>query len=161
MSKPCFVFEIVETNPFKHLCHLSLRLSEGGETQIKKHLSLKLRQLKEEQESNLQILKGLEQQIDMEKKSNAQKTAELELLKCDFQSKLLDMQQLLKIEYQTEKQVLLQTKMDLEQQLKQHQMNAGEKERHFMQQIKDSSKYILRVPHPPLEIIFSMRRTQA
>ena len=73
----------------------------------------------------------------MEKKSNAQKTAELELLKCDFQSKLLDMQQLLKIEYQTEKQVLLQTKMDLEQQLKQHQMNAGEKERNFMQQIKD------------------------
>nr|CAH0111877.1 unnamed protein product [Daphnia galeata] len=137
MSKPCFVLEIVETNPFKHLCHLSLRLSEGGETQIKKHLSLKLRQLKEEQESNLQILKGLEQQIDMEKKSNAQKTAELELLKCDFQSKLLDMQQLLKIEYQTEKQVLLQTKMDLEQQLKQHQMNAGEKERNFMQQIKD------------------------
>jgi hypothetical protein len=27
--------------------------------------------------------------------------------------------------------------MDLEQQLKQHQMNAGEKERNFMQQIKD------------------------
>ncbi|XP_046445100.1 spindle assembly abnormal protein 6 homolog [Daphnia pulex] len=137
MSKPCFVFEIVETNPFKHLCHLSLRLSEGGETQIKKHLSLKLRQLKEEQESNLQTLKGLEQQIDIERKNNAQKTAELELLKCDFQSKLQDMQQLLKIEYQTEKQVLLQTKLDLEQQLKQHQMNAGEKEKNFLQQIKD------------------------
>lgn len=93
--------------------------------------------MKEEQESNLQILKGLEQQIDIERKSNAQKTAELELLKCDFQSKLQDMQQLLKIEYQTEKQVLLQTKLDLEQQLKQHQMNAEEKEKNFLQLIKD------------------------
>ncbi len=137
MSKPCFVFEIVETNPFKHLCHLSLKLTEGGETQIKKHLSLKLRQLKEEQESNLQIMKGLEQQIDIERKNNAQKTAELELLRCDFQSKLQDMQQLLKVEYQTEKHNLLQSKLDIEQQLKQHQLNAGEKEKSLLQQIRD------------------------
>ena len=137
MSKPSFVLEIVETNPFKHLCHLSLKLTEGGETQIKKHLSVKLRQLKEEQESNLQILKGLEQQIDSERKSNAQKTAELELLRCDFQSKLQDMQQLLKVEYQTEKHNLLQSKLDLEQQIKQHQLNAGEKEKNFLQQIRD------------------------
>ncbi|KAI9551898.1 hypothetical protein GHT06_022234 [Daphnia sinensis] len=137
MPKPCFVFEIVETNPFKHLCHLSLKLTEGGEMQIKKHLSLKLRQLKEEQENNVQVLKSLEQQVDIERKNHAQKTAELELLKCDFQAKLQDMQQLLKIEYQTEKQLLLQTKMDLEHQFRQHQMNAEEKEKSFLQQIKD------------------------
>lgn len=85
----------------------------------------------------MQVLKKLEQQVDMERKSNAQKTAELELLKQDFQTKLQDMQQLLKMEYQTEKQLLLQAKMDLEQQFRQHQMNTDEKEKTFVLQIKD------------------------
>lgn len=47
------------------------------------------------------------------------------------------MQQLLKIEYQTEKHTLMQAKMDLEQQLKQHQISSGEKEKSFLQQIKE------------------------
>lgn len=140
MAKPCFVFEIVETNPFKHLCHLSLRLTEGGESQIKKHLSLKLKQLKEEQENSLQALKGLEQQLENERKNSAQKTAELEILKCDFQTKLQDMQQLLKVEYQTEKHTLLQNNLDLEQQLRQQQKNATEKEKSLMQQIKEQKE---------------------
>lgn len=129
--------EIVETNPFKHLCHLSLRLTEGGETQIKRHLSLKLKQLKEEQEGYLQSIKSLEQQIEIEKKTSAQKTTELELLKCDFQSKLQDMQQLLKIEHQTEKQSLIQIKLDLEQQLQKEKTTSSEKEKMFMSQIKE------------------------
>lgn len=131
------MFEIVETNPFKHLCHLSLKLTEGGEAQIKKHLSFKLRQMKEEQENTMQILTNLEQQVDMERKTSAQKTAELEILKSDFQSKLQDTQQLLKIEYQTEKHTLIQGKLELEQQLKQHQLNSVEKEKNLLHQIKE------------------------
>lgn len=137
MSKPCFVLEIVETNPFKHLCHLSLKMTEGNEAQIKKHLSAKLRQLKEEKESNMQIMHNLEQQIDQERKNCAQKNAELDLLKSDFQNKLHDMQQLLKVEHQTEKHSLQQTKLDLENQLKIQQMNAAEKERGLHQQIRE------------------------
>ena len=137
MSKPCFVLEIVETNPFKHLCHLSLKMTEGNEAQIKKHLSAKLRQLKEEKESNMQTMHNLEQQIDQERKNCAQKNAELDLLKSDFQNKLHDMQQLLKVEHQTEKHSLQQTKLDLENQLKIQQMNAAEKERGLHQQIRE------------------------
>lgn len=136
-SKPCFVLEIVETNPFKHLCHLSLRMTEGSETQIKKHLSAKLRQLKEEKENAAQLIQNLEQQVDVERKSSAQKTAELDLLRADFQSKLQDMQQLLKVEHQTEKHVLQQAKLDLEQQLKVQQMNASDKEKSLHQQIRE------------------------
>ena len=137
MSKPCFALEIVETNPFKHLCHLSLKMTEGNEAQIKKHLSAKLRQLKEEKESNMQTMHNLEQQIDQERKNCAQKNAELDLLKSDFQNKLHDMQQLLKVEHQTEKHSLQQTKLDLENQLKIQQMNAAEKERGLHQQIRE------------------------
>ena len=137
MSKPCFVLEIVETNPFKHLCHLSLKMTEGNETQIKKHLSAKLRQLKEERESTIQMMHNLEQQIDQERKNCAQKNAELDLLKSDFQNKLHDMQQLLKVEHQTERHTLQQSKLDLEQQLKVQQMNASDKERSLQQQIRE------------------------
>ena len=136
-SKPNFVLEIVETNPFKHLCHLSLRMTEGSEIQIKKHLSAKLRQLKEEKENAAQAIHSLEQQLDMERKNSAQKNAELDLLRADFQSKLQDMQQLLKVEHQTEKHVLQQAKLDLEQQLKVQQMNAADKEKSLLHQIKE------------------------
>lgn len=64
MSKPCYLFEIVETNPFKHLCHLSLQMSEGSEGQIKKHLSNKLRQFKEERDDHMQVIQSIEQQLD-------------------------------------------------------------------------------------------------
>lgn len=137
MSKPSFLLEIVETNPFKHLCHLSLRMTEGNEAQIKKHLSAKLRQLKEERESGIQMIHSLENQVEQERKNNAQKTAELDLLRCDFQSKLQDMQQLLKVEHQTERQILQQSKLDLEQQLKIYQMNATEKEKSLQMHVRE------------------------
>lgn len=137
MSKPSFLFEIVETNPFKHLCHLSLRMTEGNEAQIKKHLSVKLRQLKEERESGIQMIHSLENQVEQERKNSAQKTAELDLLRCDFQSKLQDMQQLLKVEHQTERHILQQAKLDLEQQLKIHQMNASEKEKSLQMHVRE------------------------
>lgn len=137
MSKPTVLLEIVETNPFKHLCHLSLRLTEGNETQVKKHLSAKLRQLKEDRENATRNIESLEQQIDQERKNSAQKAAELELLRSDFQSKLQDMQQLLKVEHQTEKHVLQQAKLELEQQLKVQQLSATEKEKSLQLQIRE------------------------
>ena len=137
MSKPCYLLEIVETNPFKHLCHLSLRMSEGSEGQIKKHLSNKLRQFKEERDEHMQFIQSIEQQLDLERKISAQKTAELNLLKNDFQTKLQETQHQLKIEFQTEKNLLQQTKSELEQQLKVQQLQTNEKENCLQYQIKE------------------------
>jgi len=137
MSKPCYLLEIVETNPFKHLCHLSLRMSEGSEGQIKKHLSNKLRQFKEERDEHMQFIQSIEQQLDLERKNSAQKTAELNLLKNDFQTKLQETQHQLKIEFQTEKNLLQQTKSELEQQLKVQQLQTNEKENCLQYQIKE------------------------
>merc|ERR1712137_1308935 len=137
MSKPCYLFEIVETNPFKHLCHLSLQMSEGSEGQIKKHLSNKLRQFKEERDDHMQVIQSIEQQLDLERKNSAQKTAELNMLKNDFQSKLQETNNQLKIEFQTEKNLLQHNKSELEQQLKVHQLQANEKENSLHYQIKE------------------------
>jgi len=139
ISKPYFLLEIVETNPFKHLCHLSLKMSEGTESQIKKHLSNKLRQFKEERDNHFQVIQNVEQQLETERQNNARKTAELDVFKNDFQSKLQEMKNHLKIEFQTEKNLFYQTKSELEQQLKVQQLNATERENRSQYQIKELS----------------------
>ncbi|XP_077549163.1 spindle assembly abnormal protein 6 homolog isoform X2 [Haemaphysalis longicornis] len=42
------VLDVVETNPFKHLVHLSLKLSPAPDSAVRKHLTSAMRQLKEE-----------------------------------------------------------------------------------------------------------------
>lgn len=145
MSKTLFHLEIVETNAFKYLCHLSLRLTEGNEQQIKKHLSVKLKQLKEEIECSTQKISALQEQLDAERKANAQKAAELDLLKSDFQNKLQDVQQLLKVEHQSEKHNLQQHNLELEQQLKQCKSHANERERSLHNQIQELKERIANI----------------
>lgn len=40
------VMKIIETNQFKHLCHLCLFISTGTDAEIKKHLAVELKLLK-------------------------------------------------------------------------------------------------------------------
>ncbi len=136
-TKPAFFLEIVETNPFKHLCHLSLMLTEGNEYQIKKHLSRKLQHLKEEKEGMVKMIRSLEQQMESERKTNGATTTELDNLKAQFQTKIMETEQTLRLELQTEKHLLYQSKCDLEQQIKLQQLEAVKKETQWQQQLKE------------------------
>ncbi|XP_020288646.1 spindle assembly abnormal protein 6 homolog [Pseudomyrmex gracilis] len=40
-------FKLVETNNFKHLCHLSLNISPARDSDLKTHMAMKIKQLKE------------------------------------------------------------------------------------------------------------------
>lgn len=42
-----WVFKLVETNNFKHLCHLSLNISPASDSDLKTHMAMKIKQLKE------------------------------------------------------------------------------------------------------------------
>ncbi|CAK9826551.1 Spindle assembly abnormal protein 6 homolog [Anthophora retusa] len=42
-----WTFKLVETNNFKHLCHLSLNISPACDSDIKTHMAMKIKQLKE------------------------------------------------------------------------------------------------------------------
>lgn len=44
-------FKVVETNNFKHLCHLSLNICPASDADVKTHMAMKIKHLKE---SNLQ-----------------------------------------------------------------------------------------------------------
>jgi len=40
-------FKIVQSNEFKHLCHISLRVGLGSHEDVRKHLDLKLKSIQE------------------------------------------------------------------------------------------------------------------
>ncbi|XP_031834553.1 spindle assembly abnormal 6 isoform X2 [Nomia melanderi] len=42
-----WILKLVETNNFKHLCHLSLNISPASDTDLKTHMAMKIKQLKE------------------------------------------------------------------------------------------------------------------
>jgi len=48
--------EFMETNEFKHLCHLALRVVEGMDGDVKKHMSMKIKVLKVCQWSTKKLL---------------------------------------------------------------------------------------------------------
>jgi hypothetical protein len=118
---------------------LSLKLAEGSERQIKTHLSRKLQQSKDEKEQMVRMIRNLEQQLDSERKNHNAATLELEQLKSQFQSKLHETEQTLRLELQTEKHLLYQSKCDLEQQMKLQQLDNVKKETNWQQQLKEMS----------------------
>lgn len=42
-----WTFKLVETNNFKHLCHLSLNISPASDSDLKTHMAMKIKQLKD------------------------------------------------------------------------------------------------------------------
>ncbi|XP_076276307.1 spindle assembly abnormal 6 [Lasioglossum baleicum] len=42
-----WILKLVETNNFKHLCHLSLNISPASDSDLKTHMAMKIKQLKE------------------------------------------------------------------------------------------------------------------
>ena len=61
------LLNIVETNPFKHLTHLSLKFVPGSDADVKKHLADCLKQLK------VSIMPYLKKRIDVEYTCTMQK----------------------------------------------------------------------------------------
>ncbi|TNM87670.1 hypothetical protein fugu_005891 [Takifugu bimaculatus] len=76
---------VVETNAFKHLNHLSLRLVQGSDKEIKEYLALCLSSLKAEKqllEQNLQKTEdNLSRQLSYAQQTLTEKTKELEKLR--------------------------------------------------------------------------------
>ncbi|KAF4517778.1 hypothetical protein B566_EDAN002983 [Ephemera danica] len=70
--------QFVETNEFKHLCHLSLRILPGSDTEIKKHMSQKISQLKEELHSTSNRLEQRSEMLKVAQEKLEAKHYELE-----------------------------------------------------------------------------------
>lgn len=75
-----WTLKLVETNNFKHLCHLSLLISPASDTNLKTHMAMKIKQLKENIVQKNRDVLGLETRLnDLTNKFDS-KTKELEQL---------------------------------------------------------------------------------
>ncbi|KAG8039055.1 hypothetical protein G9C98_003362 [Cotesia typhae] len=62
-----WIFKLVETNNFKHLCHLSLNISPASDSDIKTHMAMKMKQLKESLNNKNREVHALETRLKIEK----------------------------------------------------------------------------------------------
>lgn len=115
------VLNIVETNPFKHLIHLSLKFIPGQDSDIKKYLADCLKQLKETNELLHQRLEhtneDLTQRLQQTQESLTSKCSELETLKSQWSSKINEMKSAHKEELASEKEKALEVKSSCQSKL--------------------------------------------
>lgn len=87
-SKSFATLDIVETNPFKHLTHLSLRLSSLDETSFRKYLLTNYQSLKSENEKLTRSLQLLQSDVRILTQENSGKSSQLDSLRRQFNQEL-------------------------------------------------------------------------
>ncbi|KAJ8277762.1 hypothetical protein GJAV_G00079590 [Gymnothorax javanicus] len=108
---------IVETNAFKHLTHLSLKLLHGTDLEIKKYLAICLSCVKEDKKLLEQKLKRTEEdlsrQLSYTQQTLAEKSRELDKLRSEWtcQTTALSNQHCQELTVEREKALEIQTKL--------------------------------------------------
>ncbi|KAH9499901.1 Spindle assembly abnormal protein 6 [Bulinus truncatus] len=114
---PC-TMNIVETNPFRHLNHLSLRFFPGSDSDIKSHLASCLKQLKETNSLLQQKLEHTSQDLSSKLQSTEEvlsaKHTELESLKLEWSSRIADITSKHKEDMALEKEKSIQFQSSLQ-----------------------------------------------
>ncbi|XP_017403102.1 spindle assembly abnormal protein 6 homolog isoform X2 [Cebus imitator] len=114
-NSPAFL-NVVETNPFKHLTHLSLKLLPGNDVEIKKFLAGCLKCSKEEKLSLTQSLDDVTRQLDFTQKILTEKNQELDKLRNEWASHTAALTNKHSQELTNEKEKALQAQAQYQQQ---------------------------------------------
>lgn len=114
-NSPAFL-NVVETNPFKHLTHLSLKLLPGNDVEIKKFLAGCLKCSKEEKFSLTQSLEDVTRQLNFTQKTLSEKIQELDKLRNEWASHTAALSNKHSQELTSEKEKALQVQIQYQQQ---------------------------------------------
>ncbi|XP_004385774.1 spindle assembly abnormal protein 6 homolog [Trichechus manatus latirostris] len=114
-NSPAFL-NVVETNPFKHLTHLSLKLLPGNDVEIKKFLAGCLKCIKEEKLSLTQSLDDVTRQLNLTQKTLSEKIQELDKLRNEWASHTAALTNKHSQELTNEKEKALQAQVQYQQQ---------------------------------------------
>ncbi|XP_051763860.1 spindle assembly abnormal protein 6 homolog isoform X1 [Ctenopharyngodon idella] len=111
---------IVETNAFKHLTHLSLKLLPGSDTDIKKYLATCLSTIKEEKQQLEQKLRKTEEdltrQLNYAQQTLSEKSRELDKLRSEWTSQTTSLSSRHMQDLTAEREKALETQSRLQQQ---------------------------------------------
>ncbi|KAK6990421.1 spindle assembly abnormal protein 6 [Biomphalaria glabrata] len=114
---PCLM-NIVETNPFRHLNHLSLKFVPGSDADIKSHLASCLKQLKETNNLLQHKLEHTSQDLSSKLQSTEEllsaKSSELESLKLEWSSRIADITSKHKEDMALEKEKTIQFQSNIQ-----------------------------------------------
>ncbi|XP_032753312.1 spindle assembly abnormal protein 6 homolog isoform X2 [Rattus rattus] len=114
-NSPVFL-NVVETNPFKHLIHLSLKLLPGNDVEIKKFLAGCLKCSKEEKLSLTKSLDDVTRQLHITQETLSEKMQELDKLRSEWASHTAALTNKHSQELTNEKEKALQTQVQYQQQ---------------------------------------------
>ncbi|XP_064422547.1 spindle assembly abnormal protein 6 homolog [Latimeria chalumnae] len=121
---------VVETNPFKHLTHLSLKLLPGNDSEVKKYLAVCLKNLKAEKsmlEEQLHFTKeDLSKRLNLTQQALTEKSKELDKLQNEWTShtSLITNQHTQEITAEREKALQIQTQWQLQYEQQKREMEA-------------------------------------
>ncbi|XP_066593069.1 spindle assembly abnormal protein 6 homolog [Prorops nasuta] len=128
-------FKLVETNNFKHLCHLSLIILPASDSDIKTHMAVKVKQLKEAVSHKSRDVLNLETRInDLSAKYEA-KTKELD----EFEQKYLMEKNQLQLhssqQINLEKDRLLEAKLEWQRQCEKEKIEVEHRHTEIVKQL--------------------------
>ncbi|XP_061592954.1 spindle assembly abnormal protein 6 homolog isoform X2 [Cololabis saira] len=125
-------FSIVETNAFKHLTHLSLRLSQGSDKEVNTYLAACLSSLKAEKQALDVKLKKIEddlsRQLSYAQQTLSEKTKELDKLRSDWTNQSSSLSSRHSQELQSEREKAVESRFQREaEQLRQELQSSHQK----------------------------------
>ncbi|KAK0135325.1 Spindle assembly abnormal protein 6 [Merluccius polli] len=116
-------FSVVETNAFKHLNHLSLKLLQGSDKEVKDYLATCLSSLKEDKQSLEVKLKKTEEdlsrQLTYAQQTLTEKTKELDKLRSEWTSQSTSLSSRHSQDLMSEREKALEIQSRLQQQVEQ------------------------------------------
>ncbi|XP_034293227.1 spindle assembly abnormal protein 6 homolog isoform X2 [Pantherophis guttatus] len=140
---PSFL-NVVETNPFKHLTHLSLKFLPGNDAEIKKFLASCLKSTKEEKLFLEQKLSRTEEdltrQLNYTQQTLSEKSRELDNLRSEWASKIASLNSKHTQELSNEKEKTLQAQAHYQQQNDQQKRELENLHQKTVQQLQNRLK---------------------
>nr|XP_020644306.1 spindle assembly abnormal protein 6 homolog isoform X3 [Pogona vitticeps] len=140
---PSFL-NVIETNPFKHLTHLSLKFLPGNDAEIKKFLGACLKCVKEEklllEEKLSKTEENLTRQLSYTQQSLSEKSKELDRLRSEWTSKTASLTNKHNQELTNEKEKALQTQAQYQQQYEQQKKDLESLHQKTVQQLQNRLK---------------------
>ncbi|XP_037762856.1 spindle assembly abnormal protein 6 homolog isoform X1 [Chelonia mydas] len=137
---PAFL-NVVETNPFKHLTHLSLKFLPGNDADIKKFLAICLKCIKEEKSLLEQKFKKTEddltRQLSYTQQSLSEKSRELDKLRSEWTSHTTTLTNKHTQELTNEKEKALQVQTQYQQQHEQQKKELESLHQKSIQQLQN------------------------
>ncbi|XP_037355342.1 spindle assembly abnormal protein 6 homolog isoform X3 [Talpa occidentalis] len=135
-NSPAFL-NVVETNPFKHLTHLSLKLLPGNDVEIKKFLAGCLKCSKEEKLSLTQSLDDVTRQLNFTQKTLSEKIQELDKLRNEWAAHTAALSSKHSQELTSEKEKALQAQVQHQQQHEQQKKDLETLHQRNIQQLQN------------------------